>query len=92
MRAAGQYKKVSREAMVDIVDGRYSDAIDGALRYLEANASDLESMYVLAVAHANQGQIDAAMQYVTRAVNGGMPLGRFLAGPRDLLEPLTSSE
>jgi len=48
-------------------------------------------MYGMAVAHAHKHEIDKAVTYVQQAVDEGLPFARFLAGPRDLLKPLTSS-
>ncbi|MGB2861766.1 MAG: hypothetical protein WBC05_00445, partial [Sedimentisphaerales bacterium] len=59
--------------------------------YLSEHPKDLESMYGMAVAHAQKKEIDKAITYVQKAVDEGLPFARFLAGPRDLLKPLTSS-
>jgi hypothetical protein len=48
-------------------------------------------MYGMAVACAQKQEIDKAVTYVQKAVDEGLPFARFLAGPRDLLKPLTSS-
>jgi alkaline phosphatase D len=53
---------------------------------------DLESLYVLAVASAQKGDLDQAFVYTQKAIDGGLPIERFLAGPRDLLQPFTESE
>lgn len=84
-----QYKKISRESMARIVDGEPDKAIERSLAYLEDHPEDLESFYILAVAYAQKGGIDKSLSYARQAVRLGMPLERFLAGPRDLLEPLT---
>jgi alkaline phosphatase D len=89
--AAEQYKLVVREPFAGIVDGRCDDAIKTLEKYLAKHPNDLESMYALAVAHARKGDIQTAVAFVRRAVDAGLPFTRFLAGPRDLLEPLTDS-
>ncbi len=86
---AEQYKLISREAVSKIVDGDYETAIENSHKYLELHPGDLESMYILAVAYANQGNIEMALSFTEQAIAGGMPFSRFLAGPRDLLAPLT---
>jgi len=48
-------------------------------------------MYGLAVAYTQKQDIKKAIVYVKQAVGEGLPFGRFLAGPRDLLKPLTDS-
>jgi alkaline phosphatase D len=89
--AAEQYKLVARDAVAEIVDGKFDAAIKRFESYLDEHPKDLESMYGLAVAYAQKHEIHKAIQYVRKAVDEGLPFGRFLAGPRDLLGPLTNS-
>jgi len=89
--AAEQYKKQGRDAVSDIVDGKYDAAIEHYEDYLSEHPKDLESIYGLAVAFAQKQEIDKAVKYVQQAVDEGLAFARFLAGPRDLLKPLTSS-
>ena len=89
--AVEQYKKQGRDAVSDIVDGRYNAAVEHFEGYLSEYPKDLESMYGLAVAYAQKQEIDKAVTYVQKAVDEGLPFARFLAGPRDMLKPLTSS-
>jgi len=91
IHAAEQYKKQGRDAVSDIVDGKYNAAIEHYDDYLSEHPKDLESMYGMAVAYAQKQEIDKAIRYVQKAVNEGLPFARFLAGPRGLLKPLTSS-
>ncbi len=89
--ALEQYKNQTRNAISQIVDGKLDNAIKRMEKYLEKEPGDLESLYGLVVAHSQKKDIDTAMSFVERAVAGGLPFGRFLAGPRDLLKPLTDS-
>ncbi|MHC4461149.1 MAG: alkaline phosphatase D family protein [Planctomycetota bacterium] len=89
--SAEQYKQVSRNAISRIVDGRHDNAIKQFENYLKKHPGDLESLYGLAVAYAQKKDIGKAMAYTRQAVDAGLPFGRFLAGPRDLLKPLTDS-
>jgi len=91
IQAAEQYKLLARDAVSDIVDGRLDAAIEHFVDYLSEHPKDLESMYGLAVAYAQKREIDKALTYVQKAVDEGLPFVRFLAGPRDLLRPLTNS-
>jgi len=69
-----------------------SDAvIETCSESVKENPEDLESLYALAAAYAHRGQIDTAMTYVKKAVEGGLPLERFIVGPRSELAPLTAS-
>ncbi|MCP4609948.1 MAG: tetratricopeptide repeat protein [Planctomycetes bacterium] len=89
--AQEQYKKLGRDAISQIVDGEYDAAIKHFEDYLIKHPKDLESMYGLAVAYSQKNNITTAMAYVEKALNEGLQFSRFLAGPRDLLKPLTDS-
>ena len=89
--AAEQYKKLNRDAISQIVDGKYDTAIEHFEDYLGKHPNDLESMYGLAVAYAQKQDTAKAIVYVEQALDEGLPFSRFLAGPRDLLKPLADS-
>ncbi|MEA3368288.1 MAG: hypothetical protein U9R68_09270, partial [Planctomycetota bacterium] len=89
--AAKSYKQTHRNMITDVAEGRADKAAAAARKFLEKNPGDLESHFVLACAHTVQGDLKKAMAHVKAAVEGGMPIGRFLAGPRDLLKPLVES-
>jgi alkaline phosphatase D len=91
IHSAEQYKIQTRDAMAQIVDGKYDKAIQSIKDYLKEHPDDLESMYGLAVAYARKKDINQSVKYAGQAVDKGLPFGRFLAGPRDLLAPLTDS-
>lgn len=86
-----QYKAEARKGVALVADGK----LDQAKRHFEAcldrRPGDTECLFGLALTHANCGEIDLALKYVERALESGLPFGRFLAGPRDLLEPLKES-
>jgi alkaline phosphatase D len=78
--------------MLDIVEGKASEAARYAERLLAADPGDLESLFNLAVARAQLGQLDQAIGAMHQALDGGMPFERFVVGPRDVLKPLVQSE
>ena len=82
-----QYKRVHQELMRLVIDGRAGKATQ-----TEVSREDPETCYVLAVAFAQLGDLDQAMRWVKEAVARGLPVGRFLAGPRGLLDPLQAYE
>ena len=86
-----QYKALHRNAISQIVDGRYDSAIKVFEDYLEEHPGDRESLYGLAIAYTQKSEIDKALGYVEQAVDAGLPFGRFLAGPRSLLKLLTDT-
>jgi len=87
----GQYKKQSLDVVKAVTRGEGQAYIKPIKAYLKEHPDDVESMYLLALLHARQGGIKEAMAWVRRAVEGGLPVGRFIAGPRELLEPLHRS-
>jgi alkaline phosphatase D len=86
------YKRRGQRQMLDIIEGRIEDAENYCRDLLEKDPNDLESLFNLAVALAHQNKISEAMLIVKEAVDKGFPFSRFLAGPRDILKPLTKSE
>lgn len=57
---------------------------------LEPVADDPETRYLQAWLAALRDQPDEALAQARRAVQAGVPLERFVAGPRDALAPLTA--
>ncbi len=86
------YKRRGQRQMLDIVEGRYEEAANYCRELLAENPNDLESMFNLAVAQTQIGNLDEAMETVKQAVEAGLPFERFLAGPRKSLEPLTATD
>ena len=87
-----QYKKNHREVIRLIAENEIGQAIELAESYLSDYPNDIESYYTLAIAHAQKGEINEAMDYVNKSLQQGIPFSRYLAGPRDLLRPLVNSE
>jgi hypothetical protein len=86
------YKRRGQRQMLAIVEGRAREAAIYCRDLLMDDPNDLESLFNLAVARAHLGNLSEAMQTLTYAVNTGLPFSRFLAGPRDVLKPLTESD
>ncbi len=86
-----QYKRRGQRQMLAILDGQPERAAELCRARLQAQPGDAESLFVLTVALTQMGQLEPAMETVTRALDAGLPFGRFLAGPRDLLAPLTDT-
>ena len=87
-----QVKRRGQRQMLDIVRGKPEEAVRYAEELLAADPADQESLFNLAVARAQLGQLDQAMEAVRRAEEAGLPFERFLAGPRNLLKPLMEHE
>jgi alkaline phosphatase D len=91
-KVAEQPNRLGQRLILAIQDGRPNIAGQWCEKYLEKDPRQLEALFALAAAQAQSGDIDKAFATMQRAVAGGMPIERFIAGPRDLLAPLTSSK
>jgi len=83
------YKRRGQRQLLEIIDGNPESAVALADVRLADDPTDVESHFIQTVAFAQSGDIDSAWQSMTAALENGLPFERFLAGPRDLLEPLT---
>lgn len=88
---ARQYKKYNRDLVTRLTSGDVAGVKKVAEEYVTKNPDDLEYRFILTICHAQSGDIPAAMAMAEESVAKGLPLERYLAGPRDLLGPLTSS-
>jgi alkaline phosphatase D len=86
-----QYKRRGQRQMLAILEGQPEKAAGLCRARLQNDPGDAESLFVLTVALTQMGQLEPAMETLTRALDAGLPFGRFLAGPRDLLAPLTDT-
>jgi len=86
------YTGQNKQAISDIVDGNIDQAIAYSRSYQDRYPGDLESLFCLAVAYAAKNDVDSALICAVRSVEYGLPVERYLAGPRSLLKPLTESE
>jgi len=87
-----EYKRRGQKALLLSIAGKPDLAENYCRELLSKDSQDLESYFNLAVALALQDKMDEAVQNVKTAVDRGLPLGRFLAGPRELLKPLVESK
>ncbi len=83
-----QDKRLGQSQMIPLADGQIEKAIERTQRALKVFPNHLESMYNLTLALARAGRQDEAIAMMHAAIKAGLPPGRFIAGPRRLLEPL----
>ena len=86
------YGRRGQRQFLHILDGRPEDAVKDCEQLLASEPNDLESMFNLTVARCKLKDYKGAAQSMTRAVKGGMPFSRFLAGPRETLKPLRDTD
>ncbi len=83
-----QYKRVHQHALDQITSGKIGEAVAYLREVAGAHPRDAETQFMLGMALARQGKTDEAVAAMRRALVLGLPPGRVIAGPRDLLKPL----
>ena len=78
-----QYKRFGSRMIARLVDGKADEVIECASARMEGNPMDPEQHYLLALAYAQKNQLAQAANYLQRAIDAGMPVSRFRAGPRE---------
>ena len=87
-----QYKKHPRDQITRLSNGDVGAAFSYWQKYLAEHPDDLESHFGLAICYAQKGELDKSLAIAQEGVKKGLPFSRLLAGPRDLLKPLTESD
>ena len=91
-RSLQLYGRRGQAQLIDILDGRFADAVKKCEKDLASTPGDLEALFNLAVARSHLKDAAGAAEAMTQAVEGGMPFTRFLAGPRKTLEHLRDTD
>ena len=78
-----------RNATRLIATGRYGRAEEVLAK---AKADAAETHFVMMMSALKQGRLDEGIRRARRALAAGMPFGRLVAGPRDVLAPLYETE
>ncbi|MFT7034089.1 MAG: alkaline phosphatase D [Cyclobacteriaceae bacterium] len=87
-----QYKKRPTEAIARIAQENPDEVIKEMEDFLSSFPTDAESLYCMAVAYSAKNKVPQAMTYVKRALESGLPIERFIAGPSNLLNKLVNSK
>jgi alkaline phosphatase D len=87
-----QFKRVHQIAIRAVLDGQIAEAIEALERRSPEHPEDAETRFALAVAHAYDGNQEAALASAQEALSLGLPPGRFAAELDNLLEPLADYE
>ena len=86
------YKRRGQRQLLEVLDGRPETAIELADARLAVDPGDAESLFIKTIALVQLEKTQDAYATMLAALDVGLPYSRFLAGPRELLEPLTSSQ
>ncbi len=87
-----QSKRVHQLALRYILLGRLDDADSFLNDYLKDHPDDAETHYMLGVLLGQQGQIEQGVAQLEKAVELGLPTGRIVAGPREVMQPLADTK
>lgn len=87
-----QYKRVHQKAFEHVLLGNLDQAVGLLNKTLKQIPDDEESHYMLAVAACAAGDLDAAVEHARRAIELGLPPGRFIGGTLTGLERLRETE
>jgi len=78
--------------VTDLAQGRAETVLDAARRYSDEDPRNVEALFIEVLALSQLGRTADALERLKAAVEGGMPFGRFIAGPRALLAPLHETD
>ncbi len=87
-----QYKRVHQLALRYILLGRLDDADSFLNDYLKEHPDDAETHYMLGLLNGQRGEIDKGVAALQKAVELGLPPGRLVAGPREVMRPLAGTD
>lgn len=87
-----EYGRLGQRQMLDLIEGRFGEAVEYCNEVLGTHPNDSESLYNLTIARCQLNDIPGAIESLHFALDSGLPFERFLAGPRKLLKPLTDSK
>ena len=90
-KSPGNYKRIHQKALSQITGGNAAKAVAALQAVIRKHPDDAESYFMLTVALAQVGEVDEAVAAMQQAIKLGLPPGRFIAGPRDLLAPIHDS-
>jgi alkaline phosphatase D len=88
----GFYKRVHQTSLRLILRGEIEKPQKFLETYQADHPQDAETAYMLAICHGLSGNIDAATESMNKALALGLPPGRLVAGPREVLRPLAETE
>jgi alkaline phosphatase D len=86
------YGRQGQRQILHVLDGNPEEAIKDCEQMFATHPGDLECLFIITLARCAMKDYAGAAESMTRAVEGGMPFTRFLAGPRDMLKPLRKTK
>lgn len=81
-------KRIGQYVLRQVLTGDTDEALAYAGQILANHHDKGKAHYLMALSHIAAGDFDAAEAHVQQALETDFPPGRFVAGPRNLFEPL----
>ncbi|GAB6166271.1 hypothetical protein JCM19992_22710 [Thermostilla marina] len=81
-------KKYHVQLIAKIANGKTDEVIETLTEKVAVTPDDVEGWYVLSMAYCRKGDVPHAVEAMRRAIAQGLPVERFVAGPRDWFAPL----
>ncbi len=89
--ADSQYKRVHQGALTLLLEQKVDEAVAAMTAHAQKHPQDPETQFMLALAYAQKGDVDATGAAIHQALKNGLPAERFLAGPRSLTDRLVQN-
>ena len=91
-RKENQYKRVHQSSLRFILRGEMDKTEEFLNQYSKQHPNDAETLYMLGILHGQRGDIPRAEDFMKQAVAAGLPDNRIIAGPREMMKPLATTE
>ena len=91
-RVMNRVKTNNKYLVWQVAQGNYDKAIQLSKDAVQEEDDRPEGYYGLSMVYAQKGVLDSAVYYIEKALGEGLPFARFVAGPRDLFQPLYDTD
>lgn len=91
-KGQGGEDRGGQRLMLDIAEGRARDTADFCEQHIARNPGAMEARFNLVAAYCALGRPADAARAMKAALDAGLPLERFMAGPRRILAPLYETD
>jgi len=88
LKRSDQYKRVHQVTLRYMLRDRADEAREYITRYIDEHPDDAESRFLLGLLDATAGNPQQAAAAFEKALDNGLPPGRLIAGPRELIAPV----
>jgi alkaline phosphatase D len=86
-----QYKRIHQSSLRFILRGELDKPEEFLTEFVERFPNDAESLYMLGILRGQRGNVGQAEEFLKRAIAAGLPDGRLVAGPREVMKPLADT-